>query len=129
MLQERSPTEDHHLHQPPAVAGGFVVLPRKETTVPTYETLPRFAADLQHLTPAQRRRFRRAVTVFVDDLRTRQHFRASLRIKRVHGAPGVFELTWDGNGRATWSYGPEIRPGKQHIIWRRIGSHAILAGP
>ncbi|MFC8677969.1 hypothetical protein ACFUEN_35395 [Streptomyces griseorubiginosus] len=29
--------------------------------MPTFETLPRFTADLQHLTPAQRQRFRRAV--------------------------------------------------------------------
>jgi hypothetical protein len=38
--------------------------------VPTYETLPRFTTDLQHLTPAQRRRFRRVVQeAFVPDLR------------------------------------------------------------
>ncbi|MFD3779771.1 hypothetical protein [Streptomyces sp. NPDC058612] len=38
--------------------------------MPTYEALPRFTADLDRLTPEQRRRFRRAVTAFVDDLRT-----------------------------------------------------------
>lgn len=30
--------------------------------MPTYETLPRFTADLHQLTPDQRRRFRRIVT-------------------------------------------------------------------
>lgn len=34
----------------------------EEATVPTYETLPRFTADLHQLTPDQRRRFRRIVT-------------------------------------------------------------------
>ncbi|WP_438490749.1 hypothetical protein [Streptomyces sp. S186] len=96
--------------------------------MPTYEALPRFTADLDHLTPEQRRRFRRTVTGFVHDLRAGR-FRAGLRVKGVQSAPGVYELTWDGDGRATWSYGPEIVRGKQHIIWRRIGTHNILAGP
>jgi hypothetical protein len=75
--------------------------------VPTYEALPRFTADHHRLTPAQRRLFRQAVTAFVDDLRTGT-FRAGLRVKGVRRTPGVFELTWDGNGRATWS-GPTGR--------------------
>ncbi|MEV6810478.1 hypothetical protein [Streptomyces sp. NPDC051132] len=74
--------------------------------MPTYEALPRFTTDLHRLSPAQRRRFREAVTAFVDDLRAGA-FRAGLRVKGVRRAPGVFELTWDGNGRATRSYGPE----------------------
>ncbi|MBB5109152.1 hypothetical protein [Streptomyces spectabilis] len=44
-------------------------------------------------------------------------------------APGVFELTWNSSGRATWQYGPEIVRGKQPIIWRRIGTRDILTGP
>ncbi|MEU7088872.1 hypothetical protein [Streptomyces achromogenes] len=31
--------------------------------------------------------------------------------------------------RATWEYGPEHRPGDQHIVWRRIGGHDILNQP
>ncbi|WP_367221416.1 hypothetical protein [Streptomyces sp. 16-176A] len=42
--------------------------------------------------------------------------------------PGVFELIWDGNGWATWRYGPAIRLGVQHVIWRHIGTHDILTG-
>ncbi len=49
--------------------------------MPTYETLPRFVADLGRLTPEQRRRFRQTVTVFVEDLRTGR-FRAGLREAR-----------------------------------------------
>ncbi|MFJ1930438.1 MULTISPECIES: hypothetical protein [unclassified Streptomyces] len=102
--------------------------------MPTYETLTRFDNDLRRLTPEQRRRFRRAVTAFVHDLRdTDGHFRAGLRIKRVQRAPGIYELTWSMGtgpaGRATFEYGTEVRPGTPHVIWRRIGTHQILTGP
>ncbi|MFH8371379.1 hypothetical protein [Streptomyces sp. NPDC018031] len=98
--------------------------------MPTYEATPRFTTDLRRLSPAQRRRFHQAVNAFVRDLCTgRGSFRAGLRVKGVRCAPGVFELTWDSNGRATWQYGPEIVPGEQHIVWRRIGTHSILNRP
>ncbi|MEU6882908.1 hypothetical protein [Streptomyces sp. NPDC046712] len=38
-------------------------------------------------------------------------------------------LTWDGNGRATWQYAPEIAHGVQHVIWRSISTHDILIRP
>ncbi|MFB7827404.1 hypothetical protein [Streptomyces hydrogenans] len=92
--------------------------------------LPRFTADLQHLTPAQRRRFRRVVLdAFVPDLRTGCQFHPGLRINGVRSAPSVFELTWAPDGRATWSYSRARIAGEQHVIWRRIGSHEILVWP
>jgi hypothetical protein len=98
--------------------------------VPTFETLPRFTTDLQHLTPAQRRRFRRVVLdAFVPDLRPGRKFRPGLRIKGVRCAPGVYELTWAPDGRATWSYGREVLAGARHIVWHRIGTHSILDQP
>ncbi|MFK8851744.1 hypothetical protein [Streptomyces sp. Ac-502] len=100
--------------------------------MPTYEVLPRFTADLDRLTPEQRRRFRCTVAAFVEDLRTGS-FRAGLRVKRVQRTFGVYELTWSMGtgpaGRATWEFGPERCPGTPHIIWRRIGTHDILTGP
>ncbi|MEV2255856.1 hypothetical protein AB0I94_35765 [Streptomyces sp. NPDC050147] len=98
--------------------------------MPTFETCPRFTADLQHLTPAQRRRFRRTVLdAFVPDLRTGRQFRPGLRIKGVRRAPGVYELTWAPDGRATWSYGGEKVAGLPHVVWHRIGTHSILDRP
>ncbi|MFJ5143213.1 hypothetical protein [Streptomyces sp. NPDC088707] len=98
--------------------------------MPTFETCPRFTADLQHLTPAQRRRFRRVVLdAFVPDLRTGRQFRPGLRVKGVRCAPGVYELTWAPDGRATWSYGRVVVAGLPHIVWHRIGTHSILDRP
>ena len=68
------------------------------------------------------------VDEFVEDLR-RGVFRKGLRIKRVHKVEGVWEITWAPDGRATFHYGPSIRPGDPHIIWRRIGGHEILDNP
>jgi hypothetical protein len=47
----------------------------------------------------------------------------------VQGHAGVWEMTWAPDGRATFHYGDEIRPGDPHIIWRRIGTHAIFRAP
>jgi hypothetical protein len=97
--------------------------------VPTFETSPRFRADLAQLTPAQRRRFKNVViSTFVADLRSGT-FRPGLRVKGVRSSPGVFELTWAPGGRATWTYGPERIRGSRHIVWRRVGTHDILTGP
>lgn len=56
-------------------------------------------------------------------------FEPSLRVKRVQGYPGVWEMTWAPDGRATFEYGDEIRPGESHIIWRRIGTHSVFRQP
>ncbi|MFI6523074.1 hypothetical protein, partial [Streptomyces uncialis] len=78
-------------------------------------------------------KFHQTVAAFVEDLRAGGRFRAGLRVKRVQRATGVYELTWSMGtgcpGRATWAYGTPVRPGEPHIIWRRIGGHAILTGP
>jgi hypothetical protein len=55
---------------------------------------------------------------------------ASLRIKRVQAAPGVWEMTWSfagPDGRATFEY-IEI-DGEVAIRWRRIGGHEIFKSP
>ena len=49
-------------------------------------------------------------------------FRPALRVRELAGCPGVFEVTWSEDGRATFSYGAERVPGEPHVIWRQIGS-------
>jgi hypothetical protein len=93
--------------------------------VPTYEETEQFWRDYERLSPAQRAAFRRAVRRFVEDLK-RGPFRKGLRVKAYQHVPGLWEMTWAPDGRALFEYGPEKRPGEKHVIWRRIGTHAIL---
>jgi hypothetical protein len=99
--------------------------------MPTFETLPRFKRDWKNLTEQQQAAFRKVIMDgFVPDLAAADRpFRPGLRVIGVTAHPGVFEMTWDNDGRATFSYGPEQITGQAHIIWRRIGSHAIFAPP
>ena len=94
--------------------------------MPTFEQLRRFDRDFAALPDAQREAFRSAVQKFVADLQRGQGFRQGLRVKGVRGAPGMFELTWANDGRATFSYGESRREGEAHIVWHRVGTHDIL---
>ena len=97
--------------------------------MPTYETQRRFERDLQRLNPAQRAAFRATlVNDFIPALKTLQ-FPPALRVKRVVSAGTVWEMTWAPDGRATFQYGPERIPGEPHVIWRRVGTHAIFKEP
>ena len=53
-----------------------------------------------------------------------------LRVKRVQGVPGIWEMTWSfagPDGRATFEW-IEI-DGELAIRWRRIGGHDVLQRP
>jgi hypothetical protein len=97
--------------------------------VPTFAWLARFGADFDRLTAAQQVAFLAAVAQFVDDPRFRHGFRKGLRVKGIKGATGIFEMTWADDGRATFQYGDAIVEGGPHIIWRRVGKHAIFKEP
>lgn len=56
-------------------------------------------------------------------------FPPNLRVKRVQGAAGVWEVTFAADGRATFAYGDEVRAGEPHVIWRRVGTHDVLSNP
>lgn len=68
------------------------------------------------------------VKQFVVDLKAGR-FRPGLRVKRVVATKSVWEMTWAPDGRATFEYGPELRPGEQHVMWRRVGTHDIFHAP
>jgi hypothetical protein len=97
--------------------------------MPTHDEHPQFLREFGKLFQAQQDRFLNAMRHMIHDLRAGGTFRASLRIKGVQGHPGVFEMTWAGDGRATFEYGPERVPGEPHIVWRRIGGHEIFQNP
>jgi len=55
---------------------------------------------------------------------------ASLRVRSVEGAPGIWEMTWSfsgPDGRATFEW--IALDGEPAIRWRRIGGHAIFGQP
>jgi len=56
-------------------------------------------------------------------------FTPALRVHRVQGAAGVWEITFAADGRATFEYGNEVIAGEPHVIWRRVGTHDVLAEP
>jgi hypothetical protein len=95
----------------------------------TYDWTQRFGKDWLRLTAEEQRLFHVARRQFVYDLNTGRGFRAGLRIKKVQGQSGVFEMTWADDGRATFSFGRSPHPGDTHIIWHRIGGHEILDKP
>ncbi|MDA8277117.1 MAG: hypothetical protein M0Z45_02810 [Actinomycetota bacterium] len=60
---------------------------------------------------------------------------ASLRVKAVVNAPGIFEMTWSfsgPDGRATWQW---VTVTDDHgdqlpaVRWRRLGNHNIFREP
>jgi hypothetical protein len=96
--------------------------------MPTYEVEERFWLDYRQLSREARAQFLRARNHLLADLRVGVAFRASLRVRAMQGFPGVWEMTWEGNdGRATFSL--TTRNGQRHVIWRRVGGHAIFDNP
>ena len=97
--------------------------------MPTHEEWARFLREFVNLTESEQDRFIVAMKHMVEDAQAGKPFRSGLRVKAVRGHPGVFEMTWADDGRATFEYGPEQIPGETHIIWRRIGGHEIFKNP
>ena len=88
----------------------------------TFETLPNFTASWVKLTREQQAVFRAVVLeAFEPDLTAPDRpFRRRLCVRSIAGNPGLFEMTWKQNGRATFSYGPEREPGQPHVVWQDI---------
>lgn len=96
---------------------------------PTFEVPASFAREFARLPREQDRAFRQAVDKLVNALRDGREPPRSLRIKRVQGTRDVWEMSYSGDGRATFRYGAEVKSGETHIEWLRIGGHEILARP
>ena len=99
--------------------------------MPTHDETRAFIRDYERLTRQQQDRFDHRREEFIEDLLAmekdpRKRFRASLRVKRVQGQSGLFEMTWAADGRAIFSMGRPVIEGKRHIVWHRVGGHSIL---
>ncbi|MFN0093411.1 MAG: hypothetical protein ACKVVT_01360 [Dehalococcoidia bacterium] len=98
--------------------------------MPTYEQASQFRREFRALNAEERRQFLQAVRALRGDLeRHPDRFHPSLRVKRVVAHPGVWEMTWGPDGRATFNYGPEVVAGEPHVVWRRVGTHDIFQAP
>ena len=93
--------------------------------MPTFDKTDQFKRDEARLALEEKAALKVALRKFLEDLPSRQ-FRRGLRVKGIRSADGVFEMSWSGDGRATFQYGPEVKPGETHVIWRRVGGHEIL---
>jgi hypothetical protein len=98
--------------------------------VPTFERSARFDREFRRLPRELQRAFLDMLPSLIEALRTTPPaFPSVLRVKRVHGRVGVWEVTFAPDGRATFTYGEEVLPGEPHVIWRRVGTHGVLADP
>lgn len=100
-----------------------------------YDRSDDFKADYKRLSAKEREMFKEAVRRMNDAYDQRgdrplPDWPASLRVKDVAGAPGIFEMTWSfsgPDGRATFEF--ITIGGAPAIRWRRIGDHAIFRRP
>jgi hypothetical protein len=101
-----------------------------------FRTLPRFERNYHGLPDNHRELARRVITEVFQPAAERaaageaNPWPAGLRVKKVQGHRGVWEMTWsmeNPDGRATWEWA-EIE-GEPAVLWRRIGTHRIFAEP
>jgi len=96
---------------------------------PTFEVPAGLAREFTRLSREQNRAFRQAVRKLVDALEEGREPPRSLRIKRVQGTKDIWEMSYSGDGRATFRYGTEVKPGETHVEWLRVGGHDVLSRP
>lgn len=91
--------------------------------MPTYEALAAFHRQLGKLDPAQRAAFRRALAVFIANLKAGESFSPELRVHKLVNTE-IWSLTFAKDGRALFRYGEEVAKGETHIVWEAVGTHA-----
>lgn len=97
--------------------------------MPTYEARERFRRELAKLSPELRDAFRAARGDFIAAADSGV-FPARLRVKRIKSVPGMWEMSFAKDGRATFERETgTVEPGRVHIRWHRIGGHEVLQDP
>jgi hypothetical protein len=98
--------------------------------VPTFERLARFDRECRRLLRELQQAFLAMPPLFVAALKEKPPaFPPALRVHRVQGATGIWEITFAPDGRATFQYGEQVLAGEPHVIWRRVGHHGVLDEP
>ncbi len=78
----------------------------------------RFKKDFQRLPPEIQDRCEKALRLLISN---RSH--PSLRIKKMEGAPGIWEMRVTDDYRITWQFAGA------GILLRRVGTHNVLRQP
>lgn len=91
--------------------------------MPTYEALAAFQRQWGKLDAQQREAFKKALAVFIANLKAGGTFSPELRVHKLVNTE-IWSLTWAKDGRALFRYGPEVAEGEIHIVWEAIGTHA-----
>lgn len=91
--------------------------------MPTFESLSAFQRQWAKLDPEQRAAFRRAVAVFIANLKAGEGFSPELRVHKLVNTE-IWSLTWAKDGRALFRFGTQVTAGQVHIVWEAIGTHA-----
>ncbi len=106
-----------------------------------FERTEPFKADYERLSENEREAFRTAARSFnaaadrFAETKDPSSWPASLRVKPVTNAPGIFEMTWSfsgPDGRATWEWTTAIDAAGRSwpaVRWRRLGNHRIFREP
>jgi hypothetical protein len=100
-----------------------------------YVVLDSFRADYKRLSQSDQALFKRTLPDFIAAcdryaLEPSLAWPASLRVKDVERAPGIWEMTWSfsgPDGRATIDW-VQV-DGQLAVRWRRIGDHGIFKNP
>ena len=97
--------------------------------MPTFDAEERFRQELQRLPIQKRAAFLKARDDFFAWLVARKQQPnlappAHLRLHFIE-SKDAWSITFGGDLRALWRYGPEVKPGEAHIIWLTIGGHDI----
>jgi hypothetical protein len=91
--------------------------------MPTYEALAAFQRHFGKLNAAEKAAYRRALAVFIADLKAGGSFSPEPRVHKLVNTE-IWSLTWAEDGRALFRFGDEVEPGEAHIVWEAIGGHA-----
>jgi hypothetical protein len=106
--------------------------------MPTFYAEERFWNEYADLSPGDQELFLEARDEFVKSLKAWEsqgcqgipQFPKKLGVRSlVRDKKRYMEFAWASDGRCTWEFGTPQRPGKCHVIWRRIGSHRIYGEP
>lgn len=90
--------------------------------MPTYEALAAFQRQWGKLDARQRQAFKKALTVFIANLKAGGAFSPELRVHKLVNTE-IWSLTWAKDGSALFRYGDEVAGGERHIVWEAIGTH------